>query len=569
MTFSSFRLSRVLLLAPMLALFFASTLQSQTEVINTVAGNGVMGFAGDGSAAVSAQLSMPAAVAVDRAGNLFIADMVNNRVRRVDHATQIISTVAGNGTAGYTGATGTGECPSNGGSEPGDGGPAISACLYNPSGVAVDAAGNIFIADFGNRRIRKVNTAGVITTVAGGGSVWPGDGGIATSASLTGPIGVAVDASGNLYIADETDARIRKVQATTQIITTVAGNGTTGYNGDGIPATAAQLWAPRSVALDSQQNIYIADSGNERVRLVSASTGMISTIAGNGTQGYSGTSGCPNNGGSEPGDGGAASAACLSIPSGVAIAAGGRVYIADAFNNRIRLVQSGIISTIAGGTLGGGFLFCGDGKPALQACLYHPTGIAVASSISANNIYIADSLNSRIRYAYLGLCSAASCSPIPINFRQTGPGADIGGGVLHFSYAWQSSDGNLAHLANCQVGELVNYPGTANPYVYASPPYAAGSASPNPTVIWGSATTGVGTDNHSPKPFMTPYVSNTLISKQNYRYSCLGSAPVNFSGFAGIQISRTVQFNAVKACWMYTITKSGSTASLDLTTCLP
>lgn len=168
-----------------------------------------------------------------------------------------------------------------------------------------------------------MNTAGIITTVAGGGTIWPGDGEIATSASLTGPMGVAVDGSGNLYIADETDARIRKVQAATQIITTVAGNGATGYNGDGILATTAQLWAPRSVALDSQQNIYIADSGNERVRMVIATTGMISTIAGNGTQGYSGTSGCPNNAGSEPGDGGPATAACLSIPSAVAIAAGG------------------------------------------------------------------------------------------------------------------------------------------------------------------------------------------------------------------------------------------------------
>src|SRR5262245_20741998 len=140
MTFSSFRINRGLLLAPILALFLAPALQAQTEIINTVAGNGVMGNAGDGSSAVSAQLSMPAGIAVDKAGNLFIADMVNNRVRRVDYATRIISTVAGNGTAEYTRVTGTGICPHNGGSEPGDGGLATSACLYNPSGVAVDAA---------------------------------------------------------------------------------------------------------------------------------------------------------------------------------------------------------------------------------------------------------------------------------------------------------------------------------------------------------------------------------------------------------------------------------------------
>src|SRR5262249_55590425 len=158
-------------------------------------------------------------------------------------------------------------------------------------------------------------------------------------------------------------------------------------------------------------------------------------------------------------------------------APGGRVYIADTFNNRIRMVQSGIITTIAGGTLGGGFLFCGDGKPALQACLYHPTGVAV-SSISPSNVYIADYLNNRIRYAYPGVCSSASCSPIPINFQHVGPGVDIGSGTLEFNYVWQSSDGTLADLGNCQVGEIVNYPGAANPYVYASPPYAIGDTSP-------------------------------------------------------------------------------------------
>jgi sugar lactone lactonase YvrE len=564
MTRSWLWIGRLLLPASMLLLCLAPGLQAQTEIINTVAGNGVMGYTGDGVNAVSAELSIPVAVALDKAGNLFIADMVNNRVRRVDQATRTISTVAGNGIAGYSGVTGTGVCPNNGGSEPGDGGLATSACLYNPSGLAVDKAGNIFIADFGNRRIRKVNTAGIITTVAGGGTTCPGDGLAATAACLTGPSDVVVDGSGNLYISDVTDARIRKVTATNQIITTVAGNGASGYSGDGVPATSTRLWSPRGVALDSSGNIYIADSGNERVRKVTASTGIIATIAGNGTQGYSGA-GCPANGGLEPGDGGAATAACLSIPSGVAIT-GGQVYIADTFNNRIRVVQNGIIKTVAGGTLGGGFLFCGDGKPALNACLYHPTGVAVGS-ISTSNVYVADSLNNRIRYAYPGICSSTSCSAIPINYHQVGPGVDQGGGVLFFNYAWQSSDGYLADLGNCWVGELVTYPGTANPYVYANPPYAFGDSSPNPTILWGSVTAaeGKGTDKHSPKPFMKPYVFNSFTAKQNYRYTCLGLAPVNFPGWVGIQLTRTVRLNATTGCWTYTVTKSGYSASL----CLP
>ena len=212
-------------------------------------------------------------MAVDASGNLYIADTGNNRIRKVS-ATGIITTVAGNGSAGYSG----------------DGGPATSAQLDGPEGVAVDGSGNLYIADTCNNRIRKVSATGIITTVAGNGSAgYSGDGGPATSAQLSLPAGVAVDGSGNLYIADSGNNRIRKVSAT-GIITTVAGNGSPGYSGDGGPATSAQLNQPAGVAVDASGNLYIADSSNNRIRKVSA-TGIITTVAGNGFDGYSGDGG--------------------------------------------------------------------------------------------------------------------------------------------------------------------------------------------------------------------------------------------------------------------------------------
>src|SRR5208282_1432049 len=219
----------------------------------------------------------------------------------------IITTVAGNGTAGYSG----------------DGGAATNAKLYWPSGVAVDATGNLFIADYVNNRVREVGANGIITTVAGGGSNGLGDGGAATNAELYYPAGVAVDATGSLFIADEGSQRIRKV-GSNGIITTVAGNGTQGYSGDGGAATNAELYLPTGVAVDASGNLFIVDSGNNVIRKV-GTNGIIATVAGNGTGGYSG-------------DGGAATTAELSFPKGVAVDATGNLFIADYYNNRIRKV---------------------------------------------------------------------------------------------------------------------------------------------------------------------------------------------------------------------------------------
>jgi sugar lactone lactonase YvrE len=273
-----------------------------------VAGNGIAGFGGDGGIATAAQLNSPVCVHVDAANNLYIADLGNQRVRRVS-TSGIITTIAGNGTAGFSG----------------DGGAAASAQLNAPRGVAADAAGNILIADAGNHCIRKINTLGVISTIAGtpGINGFSGDGGPATAAKLYGPYSVATDGTGNIYIADVDNQRIRKIDAAGNI-STIAGSGVGGYSGDGGPATVAQLYEPIAVAADAVGNVYIADGWNNRIRIVNAA-GNISTIAGTGTSGYSG-------------DGGLAVSAQLNNPYGVAVDNAGNIYIADYGNNRIRRI---------------------------------------------------------------------------------------------------------------------------------------------------------------------------------------------------------------------------------------
>jgi pimeloyl-ACP methyl ester carboxylesterase len=335
-------------------------------IIKTVAGDGIVGYSGDGGAATSAELKWPYGVAVDNAGNIYIVDLGNNRIRKVTVSTGTISTVAGDGTAGYSG----------------DGGAATSAEINTPYGVVVDSAGNIYIADYGNQRIRKVTVStGIISTVAGNGIVgYSGDGGAATSAELDSPTGVALDRAGNIYIADLGNYRIRKVTVSTGKISTVAGDGIQGYSGDGGPATSAELYYAVGVAVDTAGNIYIADVVNERIRKVTAATGIINTVAGDGAGGYSG-------------DGGPATSAELNSPWNVAVDAADNIYISDVSNQRTRKVtaSTGKISTVAGdGTSG----YSGDGGAATSAELDYPYGVAVDS---AGDIYIADTINERIR----------------------------------------------------------------------------------------------------------------------------------------------------------------------------
>jgi len=333
-----------------------------TGTVTTVAGNGVMGYVGDGGPAIAASLSYPTSLVFDAAGNLYIADSWNHRIRKIG-VDGTITSVAGNGVLGFSG----------------DGGPAQLASMGDPFSVAADNAGNLYIADSENGRIRKVNAPGVITTIAGNGLFkFSGDNGAATRANFNRPAGLATDAAGNIYIADTLSNRIRRI-ATDGSITTVAGNGMLGFSGDGGPATAASLaWPEGSLAIDNSGNLYIPDTGNNRIRRVSPD-GTITTFAGRGLAGFSG-------------DGGPVTNAAFNEPAGLALDTAGNLYIVDRWNSRIRRVDSrGVITTFAGGSRAA---FGGDGGPATAASLFFPSGIALDS---AGNLYIADTSNGRFR----------------------------------------------------------------------------------------------------------------------------------------------------------------------------
>ena len=332
------------------------------RTVSTVAGTGILGSTGDSGQAVAATVANPAAVAYDATGNLYLADAQNHVIREISKA-GIITVVAGTeATEGYSG----------------DNGPATSATLDSPTGVAVDANGNIFIADSHNHRIREVSS-GTITTIAGTGTAgFSGDNGAATSAQLALPSAVAVDSTGNIYIADTNNPRIRKISGTT--ISTIAGDGEELFAGDGAAATAAVLDSPTGVAVDKSGNVYIADRHNQRIRMISGTT--ISTIAGSGTAGFSG-------------DGATATAAQLFKPSGVSVDASGNVYIADTGNQRIRELGGGAIATIVG-----------SGQQGYGADTTAPTGVNLNSPRSVapdalGNLSISDKLNERIRAAAL------------------------------------------------------------------------------------------------------------------------------------------------------------------------
>jgi trimeric autotransporter adhesin len=350
-----------------------------TGLMTTIAGNGTQGYNGDNIPATSAELSFPEGIAVDSHGNVFIADTGNCRIREVSNG--IITTVAGNGVQGYGG----------------DNGPATSAELYQPPGIAIDSSGNLYIADSGNNRVRIVSN-GIIATFAGTGQYgYNGDSIAATSAELHSPTGVAVDSNGNVYIADWNNNRVREVSNGT--ITTLAGTGQQGYNGDNIPAVSASLDSPMGVATDGQGAVYIADSVNERIRQVSS--GIITTVAGNGHPGYNG-------------DNIPATSATLLLPNGVAVDSQGNVYISDSKNQRVRQVSNGTITTVVGnGTAG----YNGDSVSATSAQLDRPNGVAVDSQ---GNIYVADLRNGRVREISNGMITTLA-GEMPMNNQLSSP----------------------------------------------------------------------------------------------------------------------------------------------------
>ena len=335
------------------------TLRTGAQTIATVAGTGTYGYSGDNGPAAAAQIDTAYGVAVDAQGNVFIADTRNHRVRKIGNGS--IITVAGNGQEGFSG----------------DGGPGTAAQLSFPRAVAVDWQGNLYISDSGNSRIRKLSSGGTITTIAGSATAgFAGDGGPAASAQLSYPRGLAIDASGNIYVADSWNFRVRRITPA-GTIQTIAGNGSCGPFGDGGPATAASLGLIDALVLDAQNNLYVSDQYQHSIRKV-ASNGTISTVVGGGFGPAT--------------DGGPATAATLKFPKGLALDGQGNLLVADSLNHRVRkVVPGGAISTLAGTGVPG---FSGDGGAATAAKLSSPYDLGISPQ---GTLYVSDLWNYRVR----------------------------------------------------------------------------------------------------------------------------------------------------------------------------
>lgn len=347
---------RQFLLAGMLSASLLSCYTgAEAQTIYTIAGTGSSGYTGDGAAATSAKLNKPYGIALDASGNLYFCDNSENVIRKVDVSTRIITTIAGTGTAATSG----------------DGSAASLAALNGPTGLAFDVTGNLYVVETAGNCVRKINTSGIITTIAGTGAASStGDGSAATAATLNGPTGIAIDAAGNIFISEGDGHRVRKIN-TSGTISTVVGNGTSSSTGDGGPATDAKVRRPGDLAFDASGNLYIAESGGNRVRKIDAATGYISTFAGNGI-------------GSSTGDGDSATLASIRQPSGLAVDKNGNLFIVESAGRFVRKVDtSGIISTVAGTGVAG---YSGDGGDPELATFRRPYDIA----FMGGNLFMSD-----------------------------------------------------------------------------------------------------------------------------------------------------------------------------------
>jgi hypothetical protein len=455
--------------------------------IATIAGTGTAGTSAEGVAANTAMVRFPSGSVVDTAGNIYYADTANHRVRVIAVGTSLVTTVAGSGSMGFAG----------------DGGPASSARLAFPSAVALDSAGNLFIADTGNSRIRKVNKSdGNISTIAGDGTPdFGGDAGLATSAKLYYPTGVAVDALNNVYIADTFNHRIRAIAAGTGVISTVAGTGTAGLAGEGSSALSAQLNSPMSLAFNAG-TLYVADTLNHKVRSIGG--GLIATVAGTGVLGTSG-------------DGGAAISARLNSPAAVTFDAFGNLYVADYGNSRVRAVPAtgGIISAFAGtGTAG----FAGDAGLASAANLNQPRG--VASDLVGGGIVIADSTNQRIR-------RAGGPGSVTLNVIKAGSGGGTVVGTINSASTGLSCGGSC--LGTFPTGATVRLTATPDGISTFSGWSGAGATACTGTATTCDVTLSVATSVTA--TFAGPPVNVRLINISTRAYVQLGDN-VTIAGFA-------------------------------------
>jgi uncharacterized protein (TIGR03437 family) len=512
---------------------------SVAQTVNTYAGNGVAGYGGDGGPATQAMINRVDSLAVDGAGNVYMADEKNNRVRKID-PNGVMTTLAGTGTAGFSG----------------DGGLATNAQLNTPTGVCTDNAGNVFINDISNYRVRKVSPNGVISTVAGNGQGSAvvgttfgtlGDGGPATSASFSIVIRCATDNSGNLFVVDQGAHCVRKINAGGTISTfagrCVAAAQSNGYSGDGGPATSAVLNNPTALAVDSQGNLYITDQFNHRIRKVDAS-GIITTVFGNGLQGSTG-------------DGGLATSASIAYPGSIVVDAAGVLYVADTNGHKIRKVATnGIVTTIAGNGAAG---YGGDGGPALQATINDPFGITLNFD---GNVYFADTSNNRIRV----ILGGATVVPPALTSGALANGATyVAGGLVPGSWAqvkgtsispvtriWTDADfvglGNALPTTLSGVGVKVN--GASAAVYYISPTQVSFQV---PAGITGTATVqvtrnGVVSNNVTGATALSsPGIFPLIVNGKNYPAGVYSSDskftgdPAAGSAFRKASVGETIQ----------------------------